>query len=52
MRFITMEEIQEMNCNTFSKKDSSVRGVTTVSKSELQVGDKVVIDNYFCEITE
>lgn len=52
MRTITIGEIMENPCNTFSKKDNSVRGCSTVSKSELQIGDKVVIDNYFTEIIE
>lgn len=49
---ITMKEIQDDNCNTFMKKDNSVRGCSCVMKSTLQIGDKVVIDNYFTEIIE
>lgn len=49
---ITMKEINEMNCNTFSLKDDSPRGCKTVYKAELKIGDKVVIDNYFTTITE
>ncbi len=49
---ITMKEVQEKNCDTFMKKDNSVRGCSCVMKSTLQVGDEVVIDNYFTEIVE
>ncbi len=49
---ITMKEVQEKNCDTFMKKDNSVRGCSCVMKSTLQVGDKVVIDNHFTEIVE
>lgn len=37
---------------TYSVKDSSPRGCHTVSGAELQIGDKIVIDNYFHEIIE
>lgn len=52
---ITMKEIQNMINNgitTFSKKDDSPRGCKTVAATEIQIGDKVVIDNYFTLITE
>lgn len=52
---ITMKEIQNMINNgitTFSKKDDSPRGCKTVAATEIQMGDKVVIDNYFTLITE
>jgi len=52
MRTITINEIMEMESNTFSKKDNSVRGISTVSKDQLQIGDKVVLENYFTEIVE
>lgn len=52
MRTITMREIQENKCDTYMKKDNSVRGCSCVTKNTLQVGDKVVIDNYFTEIIE
>lgn len=52
MKTITMQEIQEMNCDSFSKKDDSPRGITTVFKSELKIGDKVVLNNHFVLITE
>ncbi len=47
---ITMKEIQDKINNgvsTFMKKDNSPRGCSCVSASEIQVGDEVVIDNYF-----
>ncbi len=49
-RTITLAEIQNMGISTWSKKDNSVRGITTVYTSELKVGDEIVIDNYFTEI--
>lgn len=49
---ITMKEIQEKDCNTFMRKDNSPRGCKCVMKSELQIGDKIVIDNYFTLIIE
>lgn len=52
VRTISMGEVLNMDCGTFNKKDNSVRGCTTVNKSDLQIGDKIVIDNYFTLITE
>ena len=49
---ITMEEVQKKNCNTFMKKDNSVRGCSCVLKSELKIGDEIVIDNYFTLIID
>ena len=52
---ITIEEVKNMAKNgisTFSKKDNSPRGCKTVSADQLKVGDKIVIDNYFHEITK
>lgn len=52
---VTMEWIQErakQGVSTWSKKDNSPRGCTTVFTSELKVGDKVAIGNYFTEIVE
>lgn len=37
---------------TYSVKDNSPRGCHTVHGAQLQVGDKIVIDNYFHEIVE
>lgn len=51
-RTITMQEINEMNCNTFSKKDNSPRGIETTYKADLRVGDEVVIKNHFTLIIE
>jgi hypothetical protein len=51
-RTITLKEVLEMNISTWSKKDNSPRGCKTVSTNELKVGDKIVIENYFTEITE
>ncbi|WP_285947117.1 hypothetical protein [Thomasclavelia cocleata] len=52
---ITMKEIQNMINNgisTFSKKDNSPRGCKCVPASQIKIGDKVVIDNYFTLVTE
>lgn len=54
-RTITIKEVQNMAANgisTFSRKDNSPRGCKTVSASEIKVGDKIVIDNYFTLVTE
>lgn len=47
---ITIAKVKTMAENgitTFSLKDNSPRGIKTVSASEVKVGDKIVIDNYF-----
>ncbi len=52
---ITMKEIQDMinqGVSTFSVKADTPRGCETVAASEIKIGDKVVIDNYFTTITE
>lgn len=47
-RTITMSEI--LKCSTWSKKDNSPRGCSTVSCNDIKPGDKVVYDNYFTEV--
>lgn len=37
---------------TYSLKDNSARGCHTVNGSELKIGDKIVINNYFTEIVD
>mgnify|MGYP007094692840 CR=1 FL=1 len=52
---ITIAKVNELVKNgvtSFSKKDNSPRGCKTVSASELKVGDKIVINNYFTLIVE
>ena len=44
--------IKELTASTYSVKDNSARGVHTAYKSEIKIGDKVVIDNYFTLVTE
>ena len=44
--------ISELRGETQSVKDNSVRGITTKRTSEVKVGDKVVINNYFTLVTE
>jgi hypothetical protein len=51
-RTITMSELKNTGVNTWSVKDNSVRGITTKYTSEIKIGDKVVIDNYFTEVIE
>lgn len=54
-RTITMAEIkrlEEKGITTFSKKDNSERGCKTIYASQVKVGDKVVIDNYFTLVIE
>lgn len=51
-RTISIEELKNSKCNTWSVKDNSVRGYTTKTTSEIRIGDKVVIDNYFTEVIE
>lgn len=47
-----MKEVKEIPAGTFSRKDDSVRGFSTVTASELRVGDKIVLSNHFTEIVE
>ena len=52
---ITIAEVNELvkkGVTSFSRKDNSPRGCTTVSTNEIKVGDKIVIDNYFTLIVE
>lgn len=52
---ITMKEVQTKIKNgvtTFLKKDNSPRGYSTVSASEIKVGDEIVIDNYFTIVVD
>lgn len=49
---ITLKELKEIDCDTFSRKANTVRGVETVSFDDLKTGDKVLIDNHFHTIVE
>lgn len=52
---ITMKDVQariKNGVSTFSRKDNSPRGCSTVSASEVKIGDEIVIDNYFTTIVE
>ena len=52
---ITMKEIQNMinqGVSTFSVKSNTPRGCETVAASEIKIGYRVVIDNYFTTVTE
>ena len=46
-RTITISELRATGIESWSVKDNSVRGITTKYTNEIQIGDKVVIDNYF-----
>lgn len=50
MRTITLDTIKAINTSTFSVQDNSPRGVKTVTAEEIKPGDRVVIDNHFCEV--
>lgn len=50
MKTITLDAIKAMNTGTFSVQDNSPRGVKTVTTEEIKPGDRVVIDNHFCEV--
>jgi len=52
MRTVSIKELKESGVSSWSVKDNSVRGVTTKCTSQIQIGDKVVIDNYFTLVTE
>ena len=52
---ITISKVKELIGNgvtTFSRKDDSPRGCEPVPASEIKVGDKIVIDNYFTLVVE
>lgn len=52
---ITMKEIQELikrGVGTFERNNDSPRGCECVSASEIKLGDKVVLNNYFTTIIE
>ena len=51
IRKINIEDLKAMNVSTFSKKDNSPRGIKTESISNIKIGDKVVLDNYFTLVT-
>jgi len=44
--------IKLLNADTYSVKDDSPRGIKTISKSKVKVGDKIVIENYFTTVIE
>ena len=50
MKTITLDTIKAMKADTFSVQDNSPRGVKTVTAEEIKPGDRVVIDNHFCEV--
>lgn len=51
-REISIKTLRKMKVGTLTRKTDTPRGAETVSKSQVQIGDKVVLDNYFTLITE
>ena len=49
---VRMDNVRQLNVFSFSKKDNSPRGYQTVGIEELQLGDKIIIGNYFTTIVE
>lgn len=50
---ITIDEVKaliEKGISTFSLKDNSPRGCTTVDADSVKIGDEIVIDNHFTTI--
>lgn len=52
IKTVSLKALMEMNVATMSKKSDMPRGIETVSTSDIIVGDKVVIGNYFTLVTE
>lgn len=53
--FITIAEVKEKarnGCETFMRKDNSVRGCSCVLANAIKVGDEIVIDDYFTLVVE
>jgi hypothetical protein len=50
IRTIAIGELVKSECETWSVKDNSPRGCVSKSTSDVVVGDKVVINNYFHEV--
>lgn len=50
-REIRIEELRKMKADTFTRKADTPRGAETVMKSQVQIGDKIVLDNYFTLVT-
>ena len=44
--------INKLTCSTYSVKDDSVRGIVTKEKSEIKIGDEIIIDNCFVLVTK
>ena len=42
--------IKDLTASTYSVRDNSVRGVHTASRSQVKIGDEVVIDNHFTRV--
>lgn len=51
-RNFEVNELIENGVTTFSRKDNSLKEYKTVSASEIKVGDKILINNYFTLIIE
>lgn len=54
-RTISIKKIKELGnkgVSTFMRKNNSVRGVECINTDDVQIGDEIVIDNYFTLVTE
>lgn len=54
-RTISIKEIKELEnkgVSTFMRKNNSVRGVECINSDNVQIGDEIVINNYFTLVTE
>lgn len=51
-REISIKTLKEMKTKTFTRKADTPRGAETISINQVQIGDKIVLDNYFTLVTE
>lgn len=52
---ISIKEVkqkEQAGVTTFSRKNNSPRGIEIISASDVKVGDKIVIDNFFHTVVE
>ena len=49
---IHYSEILNDSCSTYTIPDGSPRGCRTISKADVRIGMKVLIDNYFCTVVD
>ena len=49
---IHYSDILNDSCSTYTIPDGSPRGCRTISKADVRIGMKVLIDNYFCTVVD